>query len=127
MRPNGGTNVGITADKKILIVLCYYVCFAFAFFANSSVNSNVNVELVSHVKKYFACEANGYNWEQTCNTEKLAYEALSYSGITMTFNILIGAFPAVTLIFVMHLNLKKPRLKNGTYIISKKQSVMTLN
>ena len=126
MRPNTGANVGIAADKKILIVLCYYICFNFAFFANSSVNSNVNAELVSHVKKYFDCEANGYNWEQTCSAEKMAYEALSYSGVTMIFNILVGAFPAVTLIFIMRLNLKKSRLKYRKSI-SKKQTVMALN
>ena len=126
MRPNNGTNVGIAADKKILIVLCYYVCFSFVFLADSYVNSNVNAELVSHVKKYFACEANGYNWEQTCNAEKLAYEALSYSGTTITFFILAGAFPAVTLIFVMRLNLKKSRLQYGNSK-SQKQPVVTLN
>ena len=126
MRPNNGTNVGIAANKKILIVLCYYVCLSFAFLADSCVNSNVSAELVSHIKKYFACEANGYNQEQTCNAEKLAYEALSYTGTTITFFILAGAFPAVTLIFIMRLNLKNSRLKYGK-AISQKQPVMALN
>ncbi|KAL5471239.1 hypothetical protein EMCRGX_G029334 [Ephydatia muelleri] len=77
------SSVGITADKKIFIVLCYFVCFCSAYFAASSVNSNVNVELASHIKTYFACEANGYNSNRTCNAEKMAYEALTYPGIKL--------------------------------------------
>ena len=108
------SSVGITADKKIIIVLCYFVCFCSAYFAASSVNSNVNVELASHIKTYFACEANGYNSNRTCNAEKMAYEALTYPGISMIFYILFGAFPAVTLIFIARL--KKPKLKSGKSI-----------
>lgn len=110
-KPNNGKNCGITADKKILIVLCYFVCLSSVFFANSSVNSDVNVELASHIKTYFVCEANGYNSNRTCNTEKMAYEALTNPAISITFDSLLGAFPVVTLIYIVRL--KKPRLKLG--------------
>ena len=116
-----GENVGITADKKVLFVLCYFVSFCSVYFASNSVNSNVNAQFAALVGKYFACEANGYDFNGTCTSLKMAYEALTYPEIIMTFYILFGAFPAVTLIFIVRLKKSKRKF---TTSISKKKTVL---
>ena len=112
-------NVGITADKKLVFVLCYFVTFCSLYLATSNVNSNYTTQFASLAEKYFACEANGYDINGTCTSVKMAYEALTYPEISMAFLILFGAFPAVTLIFIVRLN-KSKRTFNTS--ISKKQS-----
>lgn len=118
------TNAVITADKKILVVLGYFVTFCSAYFVVNGVSASANVELATHIKKYFSCEASGYNASRTCSAEKTAYEALTYPWVLIVFYILYGGFPMVTLIFILQFKSLKGKLSQS---LRKQQSASTVS
>lgn len=96
-------NAGLSAVKKVLFILCYVVSFCSISFASNSLNLTFNTRFFALVTQYFACEANGYDSNKTCASEKMAYEALTYPEVIMTYYLLLAVFPAMTLIFIVPL------------------------
>ena len=113
---NNKNNFGTAADKKILFVMCYFVSFCSVYFASNDVSTEFNERFTTLVNRYFSCEANGYDPERTCDLDKMAYEALSYTGgiLHATLYILLGAFPAVTLVFIVHFKKSKSKISKSS-------------
>lgn len=112
---NSKNIVTTAADKKILFIVCYFLCFAVLFVSSKSANPNFSDEYIALSNKYFACEANGYESNRKCYLEKLAYEAHSYVGgiVIILWCVLTGALPAVTLIFILNLKLSKNKFSKS--------------
>ena len=102
------TNVGVSANTKVLIFLGYFVFLHSTYTATVGAYSNakLNAELGARVAKYFACEANGYDLNRTCSSERMAYEALTHPEFVMAFHILFILYPVATLIFIVRLRRK---------------------
>ena len=102
------TNVGVSANTKVLIFLGYFAFFYSTYIATIGAYSNakLNAEFGARVAKYFACEANGSNLNRTCSSERMAYEALTHPEFIIAFHILFVLYPVATLIFIVRLRRK---------------------
>ena len=99
------------AEKKLLFVFAYYTIFIAILVTFVGVSLRDSTYFIDEVKKYFVCEAFGYNSDNPCpkNYEQYTYgwlEALSYIGM--------GFIPAVNLSFVINFqDLKVWCLRSG--------------
>lgn len=90
------------AEKKLFVILCYYVILASVALAAFSINASKSQLFVQKVFQYFACEAGGNM--QICDNERKAFESLIYPGINMVTYILLGALPSVNLTYIVNFN-----------------------
>ncbi|MCG8620619.1 MAG: hypothetical protein MJE68_01290 [Proteobacteria bacterium] len=84
------------AERKILIVLCYYVVFAsFSLTQYTVVIRNLDA-FDMQLEKYFFCELNGHDLSNPCDRNK--FRQLSNPGLTALTYILLELFPLFNLI-----------------------------
>ena len=88
-----------TAEKKLFFVLAYYAIFIAIVLTYYSVNIRDYANFTDEVKKYFVCEAFGYNSDKPCPKN---YEQYTYGWLEAVAYILLGFLPAVNLIFVIN-------------------------
>ena len=95
-----------TAERKILITLCYYVVLGVITLASVITLStrNVNPDVV---RNYFLCEALGVDPENPC--DKSVFEDRVAGPVVISLiSALLGLLPAVNLIFTVNItDLKK--------------------
>ena len=98
-----------TAERKILIVFCYYVVLlvmTLISFTISTRNADqVSVELIT----YFLCERNSLSSSQSCTRE--GFERLTQPVLTSISYILLGIFPLISLTFVINIQEVKEKME----------------
>lgn len=85
-----------TAERKILIVLCYYVFVAVFSLIAFTIATRNNTAQTRELTKYFLCEQS--NPSTPC--DRGSYERLAYPEITTISYVLLGLFPVVNLVYV---------------------------
>ena len=91
-----------TAERKIFLILCYYVVLASVALAAFSINTATGKLFVQNVINYFACEAGGI--KQLCDSQRKEFESFINPGVNMVTYILLGALPSVNLAYIVNFN-----------------------
>ena len=91
-----------TAERKIFVILCYYVVLASVALATLSINTSTGEVYVRNIIKYFACEAGGI--KQICDSQRKEFESFIHPGVTMVPYILLGALPSVYCTYIVNFN-----------------------
>ena len=91
-----------TAERKIFVILCYYVVLASVALAEFSITTSTGELFVQNVIKYFACEAGGI--KQICDSQRKEFESFIHSGVDMVTYILLGALQSVYLTYIVNFN-----------------------
>jgi len=92
-----------TAERKILIVFCYYVLLGVIALTTFTLTTRNGTLAADAVADYWQCEITGVDPENPCDRLRDLFEALTYPGLTSVSYFLLGIFPAVNLIFVVNI------------------------
>ena len=91
-----------TAQKKLLIVFCYYVVLCVVALTSYTVTTKNTPIMVKSAKKHFFCEQSGHDPNEPCSRSE--FEKLTNaSGITLSYTLLMAVFPAVNLVYVVNI------------------------
>ena len=91
-----------TAEKKILIALCYYVIFAILMFMYSTFTiADVDL-LVVALETYFRCEALGHLPNQTSQCDPKEYQQYTHPELAATTYFIFGFITTANLTFVIN-------------------------
>ena len=85
----------LTADRKMLFALCYFLLFCIVSNTFSSLGVKPDNEFAANVYKYFQCESKG---RSSCDAEKTAYESLTFPLTSMIYHLLYGTIPLIILV-----------------------------
>jgi len=91
------------AERKILIIFCYYVLLGVIALTTFTVTTRNATLLADTVADYWQCEIAGVDPENSCDKLRDLFEALTYPGLTSISSFLLGIFPAVNLIFAVNI------------------------
>ena len=101
------------AERKILIIFCYYVLLGVIALTSFTVATRNGTLFANAVADYWRCEIAGVDPENSCDRLRDSFEELTYPGLTSISYILLGIFPAVNLIFAV--NIKELKQKFNTW------------
>ena len=90
-----------TAERKLLIVFCYYVLLASVSLMAFTISTRNLTRLSQLVGEYFSCEINGHDASNPCSRSE--FEALSNAGLAGSAYILLGLFPIVNLLYAVNI------------------------
>ena len=96
-----------TAERKLLIVLCYFIIsttFGLTFFAEFSRKSAL---FEREITNYFICEQFGHNPADPCDRQGI--EKLSPAIVGYFSTALVGMMPSVYLVYAINFSELKPR------------------
>ena len=88
-----------TAEKKIFIVLCYYVLLSIVSLTALSLNTGVAGPLRAAIERYFICELGGHNPSDPCSRSE--FEKFTYPWVTTLAFILLSLLPFVNLVYAV--------------------------
>ena len=87
-----------TAERKILIVFCYYVILGVIALTTFTINTKNSDRTTKEIVEYFGCESLGP--EEPC--DRSGFEAQLHPVLDCLSYMLLGLFPAVNLIFAVN-------------------------
>ena len=99
-----------TAEKKLLIVFCYYIFLQVIGFVTFSLSEQASDSLQTELFSYFLCEQTGHDPSNPCSRSRL--EALSNPGATILSVFLAMFGPFVNFVFVVDYSELKQKLRN---------------
>ena len=88
------------AEKKILVILCYYVILGAVALTTFTITIGSVERLTNELEQYFLCEAVGP--EDPCDRSE--FEKLTHPELIGLSYVLLGLLPAVNLFFVINVN-----------------------
>ncbi len=89
-----------TAEKKILIVTCYYIVLSTVALTAFTLSTRDTPALVRNIGLYFLCEQRGHDPENPCSRD---YIKNSDSVLTTLSYVLLSLFPVVNLIYAINI------------------------
>lgn len=89
------------AERKILIVFCYYVLLAVIALTAFTLSTKNFPKTIRLFAEYFNCERNGHNSSNPCSRSE--FERLNNATLTSFSYILLGLFPIVNLIYAVNI------------------------
>ena len=89
-----------TAEKKLLIVFCYFILMTVITIASSTLLVKKNSELLGSIQKYFTCEQGGHNPNNPCSRSDI--DNMLYPLDTLGF-MMFSLFPVITLLYVINI------------------------
>lgn len=98
------------AEKKLLIVFCYYIFLQVIAFVTFSLSEQASDTLQTELFSYFLCEQNGQDPNNLCS--RSGFEHLINPGITISSFVLAMIAPAVNFVFVVDYHEVKQKLKH---------------
>ena len=98
-----------TAEKKLLIVFCYYIFLQVIAFVTFSLSEQAADTLQTELVSYFLCEENGHNPDSPCS--RAGFEDLINPVVTILSFILALLAPFVNFVFVIDYQEVKQKLK----------------
>ena len=100
-----------TAERKMLIIFCYYVLLATISLTAFTVTTRNAGQFAAAVADYWRCELTGVNSENPCDELRGSFRELTYPELTSFSYILMGIFPAVNLVFAVNISELKQKFK----------------
>lgn len=107
-----------TAEKKLLILLCYYIAVVLLSLIAWTIEIRNQYRLSAALVGYFECEATGIQSGVSCNREE--FEQYSITELFAVGYILLSSLPAVNLIFAV--NFTDLKLKCQEYACFKRET-----
>lgn len=89
-----------TAEKKLLVVFCYYIILATVALTTFTVVTRNASNYIKNIQRYFLCEQGGYDPNNPCSHD---FRRQSYPSLTTLSYVLLGLFPVVNLIYAINL------------------------
>ena len=89
-----------TAERKILIIFCYYVLLGVIALITFTLATRDNGRLLEEITGYFRCEFTGIDAQNPCDRSR--YQALLNPELNCISYILLGIFPVVNLVFAVN-------------------------
>ena len=121
-RKEKGKVVVSTAEKKLLIVLCYYILFGIVSMVFSSLtSSNISRQLFEAIVNHFTCEALGYT---PGKCDRGLFQQYSITWLFSLTLVLLALIPVVSLLFVLNTEDIKKWLRKKFHIRSRNQGSM---
>ena len=113
------------AERKSLIILCYYILLGVVAFSAFTVTTRNGTLFATAIAAYWRCESAGLNSENSCDGLRDSLRQLTNPGLASASYILLGIFPAVNLIFAVNVKEIKQKFKTwcgqaATFYPSKK-------
>ena len=99
------------AERKILIILCYYVLLGVIALTAFTIFTRNSTQFSDAIAEYWLCESTGVNPENSCDRLRESFQQLSYPGLSAVSYVLLGIFPAVNLIFAVNVKEIKQKFK----------------
>ena len=96
-----------TAERKILIVLVYYVLLAAISLLTFSLSIKNTDQFIAEVLKYFKCESHGIDHNNHCDKYINSYQKHRQVALISMSHVLLGLYPVVNLIYIVNI----PELK----------------
>ena len=91
-----------TAQKKLLIVFCYYVVLTVIALTSFTLATRNTGVIVNSAKRYFLCEQNGHDPSEPCSRSELE-RLMNPTGITLSFILAMALFPVVNLVYIVNI------------------------
>ena len=98
-----------TSERKILIVLCYYILLSVVALTGVTIPLRNAQLLTVALIEYWQCEAAGV--DPLCNRPRTSFEEQTNPGIITVSYMLLWIFPAVNLIFAVNVSELKQKFK----------------
>ena len=98
-----------TSERKILIVLCYYILLSVVALTGVTIPLRNAERLANALTEYWQCETAGV--APLCNRLRASFEELTNPGIITVSYVLLWIFPAVKLIFAVNISELKQKFK----------------
>ena len=99
-----------TAEKKLIIVFCYYIILQVVGFVAYSLSEQSSDAVQAELFSYFLCEQSGHDPDNPCS--RSGFEDVIVPEVTI-LSIFMAMFgPLVNIVFVMDYNEFKQKLKN---------------
>ena len=89
-----------TAERKVLIVFCYYVILAVVALTTFTISTRNGDLTARRIFEYFTCEQNGHDPDEPCSRSN--FEELTNPAWTTLSYMLLGMFPIVNLIYAVN-------------------------
>ena len=89
-----------TAQKKILVSLCYYVVMAVVSITSYTISLRNADPFATHLRNYFSCEAPGHNPDALC--DRSPFRQLANPEISTIGHILLALIPLANLVYVLN-------------------------
>jgi len=99
------------AERKSLIILCYYILLGVVAFSAFTIGARNGTRFANTIAAYWRCESAGLNSETSCDGLRDSLRQLTNAGLTSAAYILMGIFPAVNLIFAVNAKEIKQKIK----------------
>ena len=120
-----------TAEKKLLVVLCYYVILATESLTAFTLSTRNAPRILEEVEKYFFCEQGGRDPNNLCSRSEI--ERLTTPSLSTLSYVLLGLLPLVNLFFIANIHeikvimqkwcsIKKSSYKSSTAITTQNES-----
>ena len=114
-----------SAERKLLIILCYYVLLVVISLTGFTVSLRSSGLYISALLQYMHCEATGVDPENPCN--RAPFEEQTYPALTTLAYVLLWIFPAVNLIFAINISELKEKFKTWRGQAAKRSSSSETN
>ena len=98
-----------TSERKILIVLCYYILLSVVALTGVTIPLRNSELLANALTEYWQCETAGV--DSLCNRLRASFEEQTNPGIITVSYVLLWIFPAVNLIFAVNISELKQKFK----------------
>ena len=99
------------AERKILIIFCYYVLLVVIALIAFSATTRNGVQFAAALADYWLCELTGVDPENPCDELRASLQRLSFPVLTSFAYILLGIIPAVHLVFAVNISELKQKFK----------------
>ena len=108
-----------TAERKVLIIFCYYVLlFVIALTAFTDFTRTFT-GLAAEIEEHWRCELSGVDSENACGERKASFESPAYTALSSISYILMGLLPAVNLIFAVNISELRQKFRTWCRRITK--------
>ncbi len=97
-----------TAEKKLLIVFCYYIFLQVVGFVTFSLSEQASDSLQTELFSYFLCEQSGHDPDDPCS--RSGFEDLVNPGVTILSIFMAMFAPFVNFVFVVDYRELKQKL-----------------
>lgn len=116
-----------TAERKLLIVFCYYVLLVAIALTTFTDFTRSFAGLGTKLAEYWQCELSGVATESACDEMKSSFFAPSSTALSSISYILLGLLPAVNLIFAVNINELRQKFRTWCAKVTKLYSTDELS
>ena len=104
-------------EVRVLIILCYFILLGVSALTTFSVSSQNIQHFTRELISYLLCESTGTTNGKLC--DRMAFEQFSNPIPTALSFLLLGLYPVVNLIYVVHIQELKQKGKKLTHKLSR--------